>query len=255
MQQRKRHTLESITEDAKPFATRTAFKKGNPKAYDAACRAKCLDLVCAHMTPLLTILTEQEISDRAKPFTSRVEFSRIDPCAYASAQRKNILDKVCAHMPKTNQRLTKDEITKRARQFSTKGEFQKMDRVAYQVAWKNDWLYEACAHMVRAIGIGGFDPEKLGILYQVKFTFPDNRIVWKVGITNASARKRIYGMRLSKGIKWEITNEILYASGYDARERERELHAIGVSLGLRYTGEKFMVNGNTEIFDSNLIPV
>lgn len=248
------HTVESITESAKIFSSRSEFKQKNPKAYDAACRLKCLEIACAHMKPILIHLTESEILSRALAFSSRTEFSKCDPSAYCAAQRRGILEKACAHMKaKVNRKLTKQEIIDRAKPFKTRAEFQKCDGSAYNVGLKNNWLDDACAHMEKANSRGGFDLDKPAFLYQIKFTLPNGALKWKIGITNASARKRIYGMRVFRNVTWEITHEIPFKIGRDARLEEIRLHGLGKSKGASYSGPAFLKNGVTEIFNSPIL--
>ncbi len=72
-------TLERCKAAAKPFKTKTDFRKNDCAAYDATKRNGWVNKVCAHMTPLKRpdgYWTKALCAAEAKKFTTKVEFRK-----------------------------------------------------------------------------------------------------------------------------------------------------------------------------------
>lgn len=246
-------TKDVVARIAKEFGTRTEFSRGDGGAYKAACREGWLDEVCEHMAVSSNQSWEkEEVISEAKRFSTRIDFLTKSNGAYQAAYVRGWLEDVCAHMQKSHRELLdKDCVFGIAKKFATRHEFKLGDNSAYNSARRNGWLEEACAHMQR--GIYGFNPNKRGTLYQIKFLHPSGCNVWKVGITNDSVKSRLRKMGVPAWILLEITHEISYEFGVDALAEERRLHALGRSKGVCYDGEPFLVSGNTELFLEPLV--
>lgn len=244
-------TKELICEVARAYSSKAEFSNGDLSAYRAACRNGWLEEACAHMKVLRRGLGKEFIAEVARKFATRGEFYDGDQSAYCAAARNGWLDEVCSHMSAVNRSLDKESVMELARRFSTRTDFQLGDQSAYQTAWRNGWLAEACKHMVR--GGTGFDDEKPGYLYQIEFALPSGDKVWKIGISNRRPKFRLAGMGIPDWIGSEITHEIKYDRGIDARLEESRLHKIGSVENVCYDGESFLKNGNTELFCEPLI--
>jgi len=91
-------TEEMITNAAKRYDTRTAFKAGAPSAFNAAELHGILDKVCIHMEPVQITWSLQQITQEAKQFTTRNAFKQKSPNAYNAAITQGIINTVCKHM-------------------------------------------------------------------------------------------------------------------------------------------------------------
>jgi hypothetical protein len=105
--------------------------------------------------------------------------------------------------------------------------------------------------MVR--GSYGFNPDKSGWLYQIKFDLGRGALAYKIGITNHSVEKRVKSMNISNGVRYEIIHAEWHENGSDARKKEILLLSKGRELGCIYDGEQFLSSGKTELFWSPLI--
>jgi len=97
---------------------------------------------------------------------------------------------------------------------------------------------------------GGFDNSKPGTCYYIKFEL-DDLILYKIGITNFSAKERLSGMGIPEGIKTTIIQELKYDKGIDARNLEREI--LQKFKEFKYEGIPIMNNGNSELFMMNVL--
>lgn len=145
MGKRIKWTDEMIREAALVFNTRSAFCKGNNKAYNAARGRGILDEVCQHMKQQCITWTSEMIFDAASKFRTRSEF-RNNP-AYNRAIYHGILDQVCAHMDYQVIYWTDEMLTEAAKVYNTRGEFQKGNRKAYDIAHMRGLLDTVCSHM------------------------------------------------------------------------------------------------------------
>jgi len=91
-------TEEMITNAAKRYDTRTAFKVGVPGAYDAAENHGILERVCNHMKPVQITWSLQQIMHEAKQFKTRNDFKQQSPQAYNAAVSQGVIYTVCKHM-------------------------------------------------------------------------------------------------------------------------------------------------------------
>lgn len=132
-------------------------------------------------------------------------------------------------------------------------EFHDADRSAYNYTIRNGLFDKFCAHMDRTPG--GFDPAKPGTLYLLKITLQDGTVLWKIGITNRKISRRMASMGIPRNVKCEVSCTVVFDSGLEARETEQKLLRRGRELGLQYTGDPILKNGNTELFLEPLIYV
>lgn len=89
---RKKHTYESIFNDALPYKNRCAFQKGNNKAYNAAINMGVLDNVCSHMIPVQRTHTTESLTRCAEKYRTRSEFNNNDTSAYQIAKKRGLLN-------------------------------------------------------------------------------------------------------------------------------------------------------------------
>jgi hypothetical protein len=239
-------TKEVVTDAARKFSTRGAFARGDDSAYKRAIRNGWIDEVCAHMLRRQVTWTKDAVAEVAQKFGTRIAFEKGARAAHGAAVRHRWLDDVCAHMSSGYVGRDKDLIAARAKKFSTRNDFKFGDPFAYGAAQRGVWLREVCAHMER--GTNGFNPEKPGYLYQIKFKLPSGIFVWKVGVTNRKVSIRLGAMGVSPRVSYEVTHQIRYGVGRYAYDAEQRLHRIGSFQGMEYNGERFLANGNTELF-------
>jgi len=95
--------LEKLKEVAKPYSSRSEFKRENLAAYSATVRLGLLKEVCKEM-PLLHkskgYWTLSRLQEAANLYTSRKEFERKNIAAYSASVRLGVLDIVCKKMPR-----------------------------------------------------------------------------------------------------------------------------------------------------------
>ena len=94
----------------------------------------------------------------------------------------------------------------------------------------------------------GFQPNKSAILYYLKITTEDNRILYKIGITNRTVNERFNLTDLSK---IEIVKQKLYDNGQDALDWETKLKRQFKEY--QYKGPNILSSGNTELFTEDII--
>ena len=94
----------------------------------------------------------------------------------------------------------------------------------------------------------GFQPNKSAILYYLKITTEDNRILYKIGITNRTVNERF---NLTDLNKIEIVKQKLYEVGKDALDWETRLKRMYKEY--QYQGPNILSSGNTELFTEDII--
>ncbi|MCP4935047.1 MAG: GIY-YIG nuclease family protein [bacterium] len=100
-------TKKRILEQAEQYGTRSAFKRGSSKAYQAAQKLRILEEVCASL-PLQSrpagYWTKKRIQEEANNYTRRPDFKKGSSAAFSAAEKSGQMDEVCAHMEKTGHR-------------------------------------------------------------------------------------------------------------------------------------------------------
>jgi len=96
----------------------------------------------------------------------------------------------------------------------------------------------------------GFDNSKIGYCYYIKFE-TENQILYKVGVTNLSAKKRLIGMGVPNNIKVTILQELKFENGKDALDLESKI--MKKFKAFKYFGKAIMVNGNSELFTKDVL--
>jgi hypothetical protein len=83
-------SLEKIQTEADQFSDRQSFKKGSPKAYNAACEKGLLGIVCSKMPrPSNTAYTRKELEYFIKGHNSIKSFREAHPGPYGVAVKRN----------------------------------------------------------------------------------------------------------------------------------------------------------------------
>ena len=99
-----------------------------------------------------------------------------------------------------------------------------------------------------ACGITGFDQTKSAILYYLKITTDEGKVLYKIGITNRTVNERFNLTELSK---IEIIKQEEFEVGTDALNKETKLKRKYKEF--QYKGPNILVTGNTELFTKNLL--
>lgn len=95
----------------------------------------------------------------------------------------------------------------------------------------------------------GFRSDKPGILYNIKFILPDQTTLYKIGITNHTPEYRLSRLEACASVECEVIDSIYYENGQEAYNQEQSL--LKQYSEYRFTGDKFLSNGYTEIFTVN----
>jgi hypothetical protein len=243
------HTIESLTEEALKYKTKEDFKKESHNCHGAATRLGIMDAICGHMDILRKDHTIDSLTEEALKYKSRVEFRKLSQSCYVIANRRGILDLICGHMVALNQYHTVESLTAEALKYKTRNEFYKLSHKAYDIAHRRGILDNICGHMER--DKGGFNPEKPGILYYIRFDHQDEGSVWKIGITNRDAKSRLNGISPKQGWTATILQSIYFNNGSECYEMEQSLHAEFEEYS--YKGPSVLKSGNTELFTCNVL--
>lgn len=110
-----------------------------------------------------------------------------------------------------------------------------------------DHLYnQGCSGCV----VTGFNTNTPSIIYYIKFT-KDENCLYKIGITNSTAKRRLVTMAVYSGWKSTIIREFHFKNGRQAFEYEQMCHTKFKEF--QYLGENIMDNGNTELFTKDVL--
>ena len=151
-------TLESLTEEAKKYSSRSEFEKKNPGAYHAARKKGFLKQACRHMNYLVKPVnywTKERVIEEAQKYQTKVTFQKGSGGAFQKAWKEGWLKEACAHMierKRPNGYWTLENIRREAKKYKTRTEFMRKVSAAYNRARKEGWLQDVCAHMERNKG-------------------------------------------------------------------------------------------------------
>jgi hypothetical protein len=98
---------------------------------------------------------------------------------------------------------------------------------------------------------GGFDKNKPGYCYYIKFESKNTLPLYKIGITNSLIEKRIQTMKACNSWKHTILQELYFENGSEALNMETKI--LSDFKEFKYKGEKIMKNGNTELFTKDIL--
>jgi hypothetical protein len=98
---------------------------------------------------------------------------------------------------------------------------------------------------------GGFDKNKPGYCYYIKFESENNIPLYKIGITTITTKRRLQTMGIYKEYTPTILQELYFENGIDALRVETCI--LKAYNKFKYKGEKIMVNGNTELFIKDIL--
>ena len=113
-----------------------------------------------------------------------------------------------------------------------------------------DWEQTPNAHTVKKQGCpscaeSGFDKSKSAILYYLKI---NGGQAYKIGITNKSVNERFTNSELQI---IEIVKTWYYKIGSDAYDKEQEI--LKKHKEFQYSGPAILLNGNTELFNKDVL--
>lgn len=97
----------------------------------------------------------------------------------------------------------------------------------------------------RTCKTNGFSIIKPGILYYVSI---NNGTAYKVGITNYSVEKRFPAKDFSN---LQVIKEWYFEDGYECYQQEQKI--LKEFKEFKYTGPNLLVNGNTEMFNRDIL--
>lgn len=239
------YTKASVLSEAKKYQTRSDFISNFAGGCAHAKRHGYYEEACAHMVVKRRKWTVKSVTAEALKYKTKGEFLAECGAAYSFSHRRGLLDAVCAHMPDhIGNKWDFDSVLAVAKQYDCRSSFMMFDQGAYQHARRAGFLNDVCAHM--EMRWCGFDLKKPAVLYCILLTRPNGGQLYKIGITNRSASSRLSGLVVQQGVSATILREIPFATGLEARAKEKELHATLARF--RYQGEPIMGNGNTELF-------
>lgn len=242
-------TKDMLQTEALKYTTRSQFQKSNYAAYQAALSRKILDDICEHMEPQHIYWTDDEIRECAMKYNTRSEFKNNHASAYSTACNRGIISDICKSMVDILTYWTDDMLRECAAKYITLSEFRKNEGSAYATACRRGIINEITNHVIR--GNTGFNKEKSGILYYIKFESVLDIPIYKIGITNASTKCRINSMRVCDGYATKILKEFYFENGKECYDVEQLYHKEYKEY--RYYGDNVMKNGNTELYVKDVL--
>jgi hypothetical protein len=243
-----RWTRKAVMAEARKHSSRSAFKRACGGGYTHALDNGYLDIACKHMPPTYRHWSDDDLAREAAKYSSRVDFQNGSYTAYRHANRRGLIESICVHMEGKIQ-WSRELALAEALKFSDRSTFHLTTPGAYKFALERGFIDEACSHMEPAKS--GFDRTKPAVLYCLAIRVPSMPDLFKVGVTNRDARLRIHGMGVPSGVVVEVLEEINFPSGAEARAAEKSLHSKFRKF--RYSGDRILGNGNTEIFTVNIL--
>lgn len=145
-------TLERCKASASIFSTKSAWERGDQRAYQAACKKGWLNQCCGHMQQLKKpngYWSLERCIESASKFTIRKEWEKNCPSAYAAAT-SNGWHNICSrHMLPAERPIywTKERCIEEARKYSTLKEWGTKSASSYAIALRRKWKDECAAHM------------------------------------------------------------------------------------------------------------
>lgn len=244
-----RWSVSAVKKEAAKYKSRAEFKRGCAGAYEYARANGLLTSLCSKMDGDKQRWHLFEVMCIAVKYSDVNKFRVGEPLAYSFSSKNKILPTVCAHMSKGYTDWTKELVLEEAGKHQSRGMFLCLAPGAYKHADKYGYMDEACAHMPAPEF--GFSKEKSANLYHLSLSLSDGTTLYKLGITNRRVEDRIRGMGIPSEIVVSVLDVIGFDSGRDARMAEKRLHRKFKQF--RYGGERFLKNGNTELFTAPLI--
>lgn len=252
--QRLEWDIDKVRAEALLYSTRKEFEKGSPKGYAAARAKNMLDdgITCKHMIDMFTTWSTESIRAEALRYTNKNDFAKKSRKAYQAASHRNMIDDgiTCNHMEPQQISWDIDLVRAEALKFSNRTDFSQNSR-GYSAAVRMGLLDDGitCSHM--EYGITGFNPNKPGILYYIKFESSNFMPIYKIGITNLSATERLQSLYAKEGITATIIKELWFENGKEAYNLEKLLHQEFKEH--RYLGDDILGNGNTELYITDVL--
>jgi len=196
--------------------------------------------------PFKTIWTDEKLKNEASKYKTRQDFRKGSSSAYVIARNKgdDYCDKLFSHMSPSSskKKWTVDSLCELALSYSDRKSFRKDHNGANKAGQQLGVLHLMYAHMKRA---GGFDITKPAIMYYLSI---NNGLAYKIGITNFSVEIRFKLCDLKN-----IT--VLKTWEFDTGDKaiKEELRIKKEFLYARWTGDDLLTNGNTELFNSDVL--
>lgn len=152
-----RWTLDMCLSSAKKYQTKSAWQRGEPKAYDAAIRHREEEwhaICCAHMKDSQNKWTLELCLDSAHRYRTKNDWCKGDKNAYSAAWRNKAdgwFSRCVAHMEDPCHRhWSLEECLESARRYDTREAWRKGDSKTHYAAYsrkEDSWFEQCVAHM------------------------------------------------------------------------------------------------------------
>lgn len=244
-----RWTNEMLFAEALKYKTRASFQNGSKTAYTRSLDRGLIDEVCSHMVIQIKpngYWNKDTILEEALKYRTRIEFAKKSKGASTIAHKLGIIDIVCSHMDHIrhkNNFWTIAKLTEVASKYDDVRDFKASEPNAYDACKNKNLLSEVCVHMKR--GSRGFNKQRSATLYYLSI---QNGTAYKIGVTNTTIQKRFSSQELST---IRILKETHYEHGDDAYATEQFI--LKEFSYAKYTGDKLLISGNTELFNSDIL--
>lgn len=145
LQNHQTHTLGTCKASALNYEMRSAWRKGDLSAYNAAYRNGWVDECCRHMAAQRRWDFEA-CRASAVNYKTRMAWEHGEVGAYNSARHNGWMDECCSHMA-GNKKWTIEACKASALRYDKRTTWYKGEPKAYDAAQRNGWLDECCGHM------------------------------------------------------------------------------------------------------------
>lgn len=258
-----RWTTDKIMLEAKKYSTKIAFKKGNNKAYQAACRYG-IDIFCHHMDNSKLKLSDEKLKEIALKYSTLTEFRKNDNKAYNYAYTKGILKPITTHMISGGFKKSNKELHDIALKYTERNKFAKGNPREYSAATYRNILDEICSHMVDGkIKYTDNKLKEIALLYKTKIEFMQKNYnaynsAWHRGILNNICEHMTssgYGYNIKSSailyyIKLEsIFDTPIYKIGVTNKRTEDRIKSMQINKNFNASilKEIYFENGNEAI--------
>lgn len=254
---RKKYFDEDVMALGRQFATSGEFLAAYPREWHAANRRKLLPIIFGapaseRVSAALIIWTFEAIAELCDQVGIKTPYQllRVQQGAYSAACRKGWFKALFPHWVKrTHITHTYEQCAKAARRCRSRDEFKHSYGGQFQKSRRMGWYDAITAHLPDIYG--GFDSTLEGAVYLIRFDGAHlTQPVFKIGITNQSAGRRIRNFRPVAGIRGTVIREVRFPDGAIAKTIEAEI--LCRYADQRYQGKKFLLkSGHTECIETD----
>jgi hypothetical protein len=113
--------------------------------------------------------------------------------------------------------------------------------------YQGSWSYFREGHRCQTCAKHGYNSNKPGRLYYIRFDFPEGLSLYKIGITNNTIKRRFFG----EPTPYIVLRDLYFEDGAEALKEESRIKKLHAKY--KYTGPNLLASGNTECFTRDIL--